>query len=95
MATIRTTARLATPTYSEALQREENASNNVSISMAPISEVMASLAPKSKSSSKATEVGHKDRPSNPSYIEMDWSILKDKDLKAMKELGYFGDKVKV
>jgi hypothetical protein len=31
----------------------------------------------------------------PDYIMMGRSILKDEDLKAMKELGYFDDKVKV
>lgn len=55
----------------------------------------ASLALKSKSSSKAVGEGHKDRPSKPSYLSMDQSILKEKDLKKMKEHGYFGDKVKL
>lgn len=85
MARFRTTARLATPTSSEALQREENASD-----AAPISEVMkASLA------SKAIKEEHENQPSKPRYIQMGLSILKDKDLKAMKELGYFGHRVKV
>lgn len=56
-----------------------------------ISEVLkASLVPKSKSSLKAAGEAHEGR----SYLDMCRSILK-KDLKKMKELGYFGDKVKV
>jgi hypothetical protein len=50
----------------------------------------ALLVPKSKSNSKAAGEGHE----GPSYLDMCRSILK-KDLKKMKELGYFGDKVKV
>lgn len=53
------------------------------------------MAPKSKSSLKVAEEGHEDWPSKPGYIEMGQSILKDKDLKMMKELGCFGDIVKV
>lgn len=91
MARIHTTARLATPTSSEALQREEIAS-----ATAPISKVVrASAAPKSKTDSKAVENEYEGRPTKPSYIEMGRSILKDEDLKAMKELGYFGYTVKV
>jgi hypothetical protein len=55
----------------------------------------AFMTMKSKSSSNATEEENKDRPTNPSYIEKGRSILKDKDFKAMKELGYFSDEVKV
>lgn len=50
----------------------------------------ASIVPKSKSSLKAAREGHE----GPSYLDMCRSILK-KDLKKMKELGYFDDKVKV
>jgi hypothetical protein len=65
------------------------------ISTTPISEVMKALsAPKSKNSSKATGEGQEDRPSKSSYLDMGQSILKE-DLKKMKELGYFKDKVKV
>jgi hypothetical protein len=96
MERIRTTARIATPTTSKARQRDENASNTTSISTTPISEVMKALsAPKSKNSSKATGEGQEDRPSKPSYLDMGWSILKEKDLKKVKELGYFRDMVKV
>lgn len=34
-------------------------------------------------------------PSKPKYIEMGQSILKEKELKKMKELDYFGNKGKV
>jgi hypothetical protein len=96
MARICTTGMLATPTLSEALQREENTSDTAPISTMTISEVMmASSASKSKSSTKVAKEEHEDQPSKPSYIEMGRFILKDKDLKAMKELGYFSEKVKV
>jgi hypothetical protein len=55
----------------------------------------ASTALKSNIRSKAAEEEHGDRPSKSINIEMGRSILKDKDLKEMKELGYFSDKVKV
>lgn len=55
----------------------------------------ASTALKSNIRSKVAEEEHRDHPSKLSYIEMGRSILKDKDLKEMKELGYFSDKVKV
>jgi hypothetical protein len=54
-----------------------------------------SMTLKSKSSLKVAEDEHEDRSTKPSYIEMGLSIMKDKDLKEMKEIGYFGDKVKV
>lgn len=91
MARIRTTARLATSTSLEAHQREEN-----TLDTTLISEVMkAFVTMKSKSSSNATEEENEDQPTKPSYIEKGRSILKDKYFKAMKELGYFSDKVKV
>lgn len=96
MARICTTARVANPTTSEACQRDENASDTVLISMAPIFKVMEALsATKSKNNSKVAREGHKVRPSKPRYLDIGRSILKEKDLKKMKELGYFGDKVKV
>jgi hypothetical protein len=51
--------------------------------------------PKSKDDSKTIDEEYEGRPMKPSYIMMGRSILKDEDLKAMKELWYFGDKVKV
>jgi hypothetical protein len=96
MARIRTTARLATPTSSEALQREEKCfGHHANFHGANFQSMKASSRPKSKSSLKATEEEHENHPSMPSYIEMDWSILKDKYLKVMKGLGYFDDKFKV
>jgi hypothetical protein len=63
MARILSTAKLITPTTSEARQ-----------DTIPISEAMNDL-----SSSKPTQELPKDRPSKPSYIEMGRSILKEKD----------------
>jgi hypothetical protein len=98
MARIRTTAKLATPTSSEALQRDEITSN-----IALISEVMrASIALKSKNDSKDTtgkpsEIMEEEyEVSQQSQVTlMGRSILKDEDLKAMNGLGYFVDKYKV
>jgi hypothetical protein len=91
MARIRTTARLATPTSSKALQRDRATSDT-----APTSKVMrASMAPKLKGDEgkvpNIAEEEYEGRPTKPSYIEMGRSILKFGDLKAMKDLGYFGD----
>jgi hypothetical protein len=77
MARIRSTARLVTPTSSEALQ-----------DTLLISEVM-----KASSSLKPTEELPKDIPLKPSYFGMGQSTLKEKDLLMMKKLGYFGNKV--
>lgn len=88
------TARLATLTSSEALERDEAASDT-----ALILEIMkASRVSKAKDTRKASEVAeeeHEGRPTKPSFIEIGRSTLKDEDLKAMNDLGYFGDMVKV
>jgi hypothetical protein len=41
------------------------------------------------------EEDYEGRLTKPSYIEMRRSTLKSEDLKAMKELGYFGDAVEM
>lgn len=89
------TARLATLTSSEALERDEAASDT-----ALILEIMkASRVSKAKEDTrKASEVAeeeHEGRPTKPNFIEIGRSTLKDEDLKAMNDLGYFGDRVKV
>lgn len=69
-----------TPTTLEACERDENALDTMLISES----MRASSAARSKSKSKAAEEGPKDMPSKPSYINMDQSILKDKNLQSMK-----------
>jgi hypothetical protein len=64
MARIRSTAKLITPTFSKAQQ-----------DTVPISEAM-----RASSSPKPAKELPKDRPSKPNYIEIDRSILKEKDL---------------
>jgi hypothetical protein len=95
MARIRTIARLATPTSLEALQRDKIASDTTSISKV----MRGYVAPKSKGGtrkvSEVMEEDYKGRLTKPSYIEMRRSTLKSEDLKAMKELGYFGDAVEM
>jgi hypothetical protein len=79
MARIWTTAKLITPTSSEARQ-----------DTLPISKVMRAL-----SSSKPAPELSKDRPSKPSYIEIGRFTLREKDRQSMKKLGYFSSKVNV
>jgi hypothetical protein len=45
--------------------------------------------------SKVEEEEYEGRPTKPSYIEIGWPTLKAGDLKALKELGYFGDEINV
>jgi hypothetical protein len=73
MARIHSTAKLFMPTSSEARQ-----------DTMPISEAM-----RASSSSRPAQGLSKDRLSKPSHIEIDRSILKEKDLQSMKKLGYF------
>jgi hypothetical protein len=79
MARIQTTAKLITPTSSEA--RQDTMS---------ISEAM-----RASSSSRPAPELPKDRPSKPSNIEIVGSTLREKDLQSMKKLGYFSSKVNV
>lgn len=99
MVRIPTTARLAMPTSSKAIQRDKVASDTTQIS-----EVTRAYAvPRSKGDpkdavekiSEVTEEEYKGRPTELSYIEMGQSTLKVEDMEAMKDLRYFGDKVKV
>lgn len=99
MVRIPTTARLAMPTSSKDIQRDEVASDT-----APISEVTRAYAmPRSKGDpkdaaeriSEVVEEEYEGRPMKLSYIEMGQSTLKVKDMEAMKDLRYFGNKVKV
>lgn len=61
---------------------------------APISEVMRALAqPKQKEgiedvveNASDAEAEYEGRPMKPSYIDIDWSIMKPHDLKIMKNL---------
>jgi hypothetical protein len=79
MARIHTTAKLITPTSSEACQ-----------DTLPISEAMRALS----SSRPALELP-KVRPSKPRYIEIGRSTLREKDLQSIKKLSYFSSKVNV
>jgi hypothetical protein len=79
MARIWTTAKLITPTSSEARQ-----------DTLPISEDM-----RASPSSRPTPEFSKDKPSKPSYIEIGHSTLREKDLQSMKRLGYFSSRVNV
>jgi hypothetical protein len=79
MASIRTTAKLITPTSSEARQ-----------DTLPIFESMMA-----SSSSRPSPELSMDRPSKPSYSEIGRSTLREKDLQSMKRFGYFSSKVNV
>jgi hypothetical protein len=79
MARIRSTAKLITPTSSEARQET-----------IPISEAM-----KASSLSKHVQELPRDMPSKPSYIEIGHSTLREKDLQSMKKLSYFSSKINV
>jgi hypothetical protein len=79
MVRIRTTAKLITPTSSEARQ-----------DTLPIYVTM-----RSSSITKPTAELSKDRPSKPSYIDIGRSTLNEKDLQSMRRLGYSSSKVNV
>jgi hypothetical protein len=57
--------------------------------------VPISKAMRGSSSSRLVQEVPKDRPSKPSYIEISRSTLKERDLQAMKKLGYFDSNVNV
>jgi hypothetical protein len=79
MARIQTTAKLITPTSLE-LQQDT---------------LYISEAMRASSTSRLTAELSKDRPSKPSYIDIDRSTLREKDLQLMRRLGYFNSKVNV
>jgi hypothetical protein len=79
MARIRSTAKLITPTSSEARQDT----------------LLISEAMRASSSSRPAQEMPKDSPSKPSYIEIGGSTLKERDLQAMRKLGYFSNTVNV
>lgn len=89
MVRIQSTSRLVTPTSSEALEREEVASNT-----ALIFEVMKALAGSKQEESFEEKVEKEEyvcRLKKPNYIDVGRSTIKVVDLNAMDELGYIED----